>query len=206
MRSRNVSSDTGTTPGAQHWYHESTPGMPAGPLPATPPELSASEPTPNIDASVSAPSGPDPLSAGTAPAVRQPQWSGRKTAVAAALAIGLSSMVAIGAAAAVPEGSGSSSGDGGRLPGGQFPGRQFPGRQLPGGQLPGGGFSGGQAPGGTQGGQLPGGVQGGQLPNGQGAVGGQLPPVPSTPQVPDSAPGSTSDDSESGSEESVVTT
>ena len=43
--------------------------------------------------------------AGTAPALNPPVWSGRKTAVAAALAIGISAMGAVGAAAALPVGS-----------------------------------------------------------------------------------------------------
>jgi hypothetical protein len=94
---------------------------------------------------------------GTAPALRQPQWSGKKTAVAAALAIGLSSMAAVGAAAAVPQGTGATSGGPGRLPGGPLPGGRFPGSQLPGGQLPGGQVPGGQVPlGRLPGGQLPG--------------------------------------------------
>jgi hypothetical protein len=40
-----------------------------------------------------------------APALNPPGWSGRRTAVAAALAIGISSVGAIGAAAALPVGS-----------------------------------------------------------------------------------------------------
>lgn len=47
-------------------------------------------------------------SGSTAPAVNAPTWSGRKTAVAAALAIGLTSAGAVAAAAALPAGSGVS--------------------------------------------------------------------------------------------------
>lgn len=70
--------------------------------------------------------GEAPTSApATAPPTRNtpPTWSGRRTAVVAALAIGISSMGAIGAAAALP--SGSAAGDRGQLqqrgfaPGGQ---------------------------------------------------------------------------------------
>jgi hypothetical protein len=50
----------------------------------------------------------------TGPALTRPTWSGKKTAVAAALAIGLSSVGTIGAAAALPEGASSESGLGGR--------------------------------------------------------------------------------------------
>ena len=49
---------------------------------------------------------PAPLE-GTAPALNPPAWSGRKTAIAAALAIGLSTAGALGAAAAVQPGSGA---------------------------------------------------------------------------------------------------
>ena len=47
----------------------------------------------------------EPAAASTAPALNPPVWSGRKTAVAAALAIGISAMGAVGAAAALPVGS-----------------------------------------------------------------------------------------------------
>lgn len=80
-----------------------------------------------------------PAIEGTAPALNPPVWSGRKTAIAAALAIGLSTAGALGAAAAVQPGSGSS--DRGQLqPGGFGPGRGRPGGVGPGrfgGQLPG---------------------------------------------------------------------
>jgi len=86
-----------------------------------------------------------------APALAPPVWSGRKTAIAAALAIGFSSVAAIGAAAALPAG-GSQDAFGRGGPGsGQFqPGR---GQLQPGGQqLPGPGSQQpgvGQVPGGT---------------------------------------------------------
>jgi hypothetical protein len=95
---------------------------------------------------------------GTAPALNPPTWSGRKTAIAAALAIGLSTAGALGAAAAVQPGSGATDqgqfqpggfGRGQRGPG-RFGGRlpnqqqqqipnqsQLPGQQAPGQQLPG---------------------------------------------------------------------
>lgn len=50
----------------------------------------------------------------TSPALRQPRWSGKKTAVVAALAIGLSSAGAITASAAVPSGSTGRDSFGGR--------------------------------------------------------------------------------------------
>lgn len=56
----------------------------------------------------------------TAPALRQPRWSGKKTAVAAALAIGISCAGAITASAAVPSGSTGGGGFGGRTGGGGF--------------------------------------------------------------------------------------
>ena len=70
---------------------------------------------------------------GTAPALNPPAWSGRKTAIAAALAIGLSTAGALGAAAAVQPGSGAA--DQGRFqPGGFGRGQRGPGGF--GGQLP----------------------------------------------------------------------
>ena len=82
----------------------------------------------------------------TAPALNPPLWSGRKTAIAAALAIGISSAAAAGAAAALPSGSAARDQgqfqQGGFGPGGQ--GRRFgpggqssQGQQLPSQQLPG---------------------------------------------------------------------
>ena len=60
----------------------------------------------------------------TAPALSPPRWRGRKTAVAAALAIGLSSVGAVAAATTLEQGS---SGDGGSPGRGQgFPGGEFP--------------------------------------------------------------------------------
>ena len=95
-------------------------------------------------------SAPD-VTAASAPALAPPVWSGRKTAISAALAIGFSSVAAIGAAAALPAGGSQDTfGRGG--PGtGQFqPGR---GQLQPGGQqLPGPGSQQpgvGQVPGGT---------------------------------------------------------
>lgn len=89
----------------------------------------------------------------TAPALAPPTWSGKKTAVAAALAIGFSSVGAIAAAAALPAGS-QGVADGRGMPGGgQFqPGGQAPGgQQLPDGQqLPGGQHARRSATGGTR--------------------------------------------------------
>ncbi len=81
-------------------------------------------------AAATAPTGPERaegLAAATAPAITPPRWSGKKTAVAAALAIGLSSVGAVAAAATLPQGTGGAV-DGHGGPGGGF-GR--PG-QLPG--------------------------------------------------------------------------
>jgi hypothetical protein len=98
--------------------------------------------------------GPAPT---TAPAITPPRWSGKKTAVAAALAIGLSSVGAVAAAATLPQGTGGAV-DGRGGPGGGF-GRQ--GRPPGQGQLPPGQ---GQLGTGTQRSQ-----QGqGQLPQGSG--------------------------------------
>jgi hypothetical protein len=80
-----------------------------------------------------------PAPSSTAPASNPVRWSGKKTAVAAALAIGLTSAGAIAAAAALPSGQGSVGDRGGFGPGGQ--GGQFgPGLQNgtgQRGQLPG---------------------------------------------------------------------
>ena len=122
----------------------------------------------------------------TAPAVTPPTWSGRKTAVAAALAIGFASVGAVGAAAAVPDQTAQTGQTGtGGFPGGRFHGGQngFPGGQngFPGGQLPGGqnGLN-GQTGTGAQGNQLP------ALPQGsQGLQPGQLPVLPQSPAVQD---------------------
>lgn len=48
----------------------------------------------------------------TAPALTPPRWSGRKTAVAAALAVSFASAGTLAAAAAMPAGTGASSGAG----------------------------------------------------------------------------------------------
>ncbi|WP_270888876.1 hypothetical protein [Pedococcus sp. 5OH_020] len=81
-----------------------------------------------------------PVAATSAPALNPPTWSGRKTAIAAALAIGISSVGAAGAAVAVP--TGSFQGDQAQFQRGGFsPGRGGPGgargrfQQPPGGQL-----------------------------------------------------------------------
>ena len=60
---------------------------------------------------------PDAQHNATAPVLRQPRWSGKKTAVVAALAIGLSSAGAITASAAVASGTGGGTG---RMGGGGF--------------------------------------------------------------------------------------
>ena len=96
----------------------------------------------------------------TAPALNPPTWSGRKTAVAAALAIGFSSMGAVAAAAALPAGT-----------------TQGGGQVQRGGLGPGGGPRGGFPGQGTQQGTQQGGT--GQLP-------GQL---PGQPQQAPAAPG-----------------
>jgi hypothetical protein len=70
---------------------------------------------------------------GTAPALKPPAWSGRKTAIAAALAVGLSTAGALGAAAADRPGSVAT--DQGQFqPGGFGRGQRGPGGF--GGQLP----------------------------------------------------------------------
>ena len=102
----------------------------------------------------------------TAPAAKPPRWSGRKTAIAAALAIGFASAGTAAAATLLPAGTGAGS-DGG--PGGTRGGhsRQWGGQpgQFPQGQQ-------GQFPQQGQQGQLPQGQQGqapqqGQLQQGQ---------------------------------------
>lgn len=80
----------------------------------------------------------------TAPALNPPTWTGRKTAVAAALAIGISSVGAAAAAAAVPPGT--SLGGGQVHQGGFGPG---------GGRGPAFGPGGGQGPGIGPGSQVP---------------------------------------------------
>ena len=135
------------------------PWAPAAPRPDT---GAATPPTETIPyAAQSAPGTPAPPGVAavtpppsTAPALNPPTWTGRKTAIAAALAIGISSMGAAAAAAALPVGSaqgGSQVQQGGFGPGGQPPGGGT-GRQ--GGFGPPGGTT-QQGPGGTS--QLPGG-------------------------------------------------
>lgn len=108
-------------------------------------------PTPSAEASDGA---------SVAPAVRPARWSGRKTAVAAALAVGMASIGGGAIAAAAPTinsqtegGTGRMGGPGGPgggfrggrggMPGqgpgqaGQLPGQQVPGQQVPGQQVPG---------------------------------------------------------------------
>ncbi|UIJ35754.1 hypothetical protein [Allobranchiibius sp. GilTou73] len=100
--------------------------------------------------------GSHPHPVGTAPALRRPRWSGKKSAVVAALAIGLSSAGAIGAAAASPAGQ---SGGGGTA------------RWAP------GGFGGTGTRGGT--GTHDGtGTRGGARPQGGGSAGQATPPAP----------------------------
>lgn len=126
------------------WARTTT--MPTVPAPS---RDQASGPVTSTAVPLVAASAPDGTAA-SAPALAPPVWSGRKTAIAAALAIGFSSVAAIGAAAALPAG-GSQDAFGRGGPGsGQFqPGRgQFqpggqqlpgPGSQQPGvGQVPGG--------------------------------------------------------------------
>lgn len=118
-------------------------------VPAPPRDHASGRVTPTA-VPLAAASAPDVTTAST-PALAPPVWSGRKTAIAAALAIGFSSVAAIGAAAALPAG-GSQDAFGRGGPGsGQFqPGR---GQLQPGGQqLPGPGSQQpgvGQVPGGT---------------------------------------------------------
>lgn len=95
-----------------------------------------------------------PEPATVAPAVSPPRWSGRKTAVVAALAITLTSAGTVGAAAALPQGTGASAhggGMGGPPPGmtggpmrGQMPQGQMPQGQSQQGQMPQGGMPGTQ--------------------------------------------------------------
>ncbi|EAQ00729.1 hypothetical protein JNB_11159 [Janibacter sp. HTCC2649] len=102
--------------------------------------------------SASTPEDTTVLESTTAPAVNPVRWSGKKTAVAAALALGLSSIGAVGVAAAHERGSSAPTQDGrfgGGFPGqpgqqgqrgqggqrGQFPGQQ--GQQFQPGQAPG---------------------------------------------------------------------
>jgi hypothetical protein len=127
------------------WARTTT--MPTVPAPSRDQAAGPVIPTPVPAATASAPD----VTAASAPALAPPVWSGRKTAIAAALAIGFSSVAAIGAAAALPAGSSQDTFGRGGPGSGQFqPGR---GQLQPGGQqLPGPGSQQpgvGQVPGGT---------------------------------------------------------
>ena len=153
------------------------------------------------------PSPAHPVGPSTAPALTPPTWSGRKTAVVAALAIGFASVGTVGAAAALPDQTAQNGQAGtGGFPGGRFRGGQngFPGGQngFPGGQLPGQNGLNGQTGTGAQGNQLPGlpqGTQGSQgiqpsqggqgLSGSQGLQPGQLPVLPQTPAAQDEQSG-----------------
>ena len=109
----------------QSWYREGTDSMPVSPVAAQGPDPAGPGDQAGVEAT--APVGLD----ATAPAVRQPHWSGKKTAVAAALAIGLSSLGVVGVAAVVRDDGGTAF-DG---PAGGFGRHQLPGGQAPNGQL-----------------------------------------------------------------------
>lgn len=118
----------------QSWYREGTDSMPVSPVATQGPEPAGPGDRAGVEATT--PVGFD----ATAPAVRQPHWSGKKTAVAAALAIGLSSLGVAGVAAVVRDDGGTAF-DG---PAGGFGRHQLPGGQAPNGQLPNGQFPNGQ--------------------------------------------------------------
>lgn len=67
------------------------------------------------------PTGDEPSVAITSPAMRPPRWSGKKTAIVAALAISVATAGTVGAAAAVPTGTGAESGMRQGRMGGQMP-------------------------------------------------------------------------------------
>ncbi|GAB96883.1 hypothetical protein KILIM_051_00260 [Kineosphaera limosa NBRC 100340] len=90
------------------------------------------------------------------PALRPPRWSGKKTAIVAALAITVASVGTAGVAAAVPQGTGADAGQG-RMGMGRM-NHVPPGQGGPGGQLDPGQF-------GRRGGQF--GRPGGQVDQGQ---------------------------------------
>jgi hypothetical protein len=124
--SETPSRPTGTEP-TEGWYRDITAGMPVTPVPGQTPVPGAP-----VGVDAAAP-GEGPTAA---PALRQAHWSGKKTAVAAALAIGLSTVGVVGAAAVIREGSGTAlDGPGAGSRRGQFPGGQPPNGQL--GQSPG---------------------------------------------------------------------
>ena len=83
-----------------------------------------------------------PPAAVQAPALRPPRWSGKKTAVVAALAITFASAGTVGAAAAMPAGTGAERGGMGHGHLGTPPGG-MPGTGTPGGMGPGTGRSSG---------------------------------------------------------------
>lgn len=92
------SSDSAPVPWATT---QTTPyAVPAPPAPGSPP-AGPGRPDVRVTDDGALPPADTP---GSAPAVNPPTWSGRKTAIAAALAIGISSMGAIAAAAALPTG------------------------------------------------------------------------------------------------------
>lgn len=147
--------DTTSLPWAQtHTLPYAAPGDPvaaepavaepevAGTVTEAAPASASAQPLAGTDADLAG----SPLTPGTAPALNPPTWSGRKTAVAAALAIGFSSMGAMAAAAVLPAGTTQGGGQvqqggfgpGGRLPGGFTPQGAQPGTQqgAPGTQLP----------------------------------------------------------------------
>lgn len=119
--SETTSQATGAEP-TESWYRESTGSMPASPVPA-----------PGFD-----PAGPgdQPDVEASAPAVRQAHWSGKKAAVAAALAVGLTSVGVLGATAVVQEAGGTTvDGPAGSLGRHRPAGGQAPTGQVPNGQL-----------------------------------------------------------------------
>ena len=125
-------------------------------------------------AAPSDPAAAEPAVVGTAPALNPPTWSGRKTAIAAALAIGFSSMGAVAAAAALP--AGTTQGGGQVQQGGFGPGGRQQGGFTPQGTQQ--GTQQGAQPGGTT--QLP----GVQLPQGPGQGGpGSMQQAPADPNA-----------------------
>ena len=105
------------------WAQHQTLPYAAAPGPAQPESRQVESQQPEATSVGSAPDpGPAVAMPHTAPALNPPTWSGRKTAVAAALAIGISSMGAVAAAAALPAGTTQGGGQlqqGGFGPGGR---------------------------------------------------------------------------------------
>ena len=149
-----ASAPTASTPPASDQRADDTAPIPwarTTTMPTVPAGSRGQVPGPVTHTAVPPAAASDPdVTAASAPALAPPVWSGRKTAIAAALAIGFSSVAAIGAAAALPAGGSQDTfGRGGPgstqfqpsrgqlQPGGQqLPG---PGSQQPGvGQVPGG--------------------------------------------------------------------